>query len=136
MHHQTIKEIAEELNAALAGGVLGKVFQVSSSSFAIDFRRRERGYLFVSADPSLPRIYLGTRRTQEEEKLSLSLNEFGQAMRTNLTGSKLTAVTQDESERVVRLRLLRQEETGEVRERTFVAQLTGRSANLFLLDAQ
>jgi predicted ribosome quality control (RQC) complex YloA/Tae2 family protein len=32
--------------------------------------------------------------------------------------------------------LLRQEDTGEVQERTFVAQLTGRSANLFLLDAQ
>ena len=136
MHQQTIKKIVPELGSVLTGCVLGKIFQLSSGSFAIDFRRREAGYLFVSADPSQPRIYLIARPTRELEKQSKPLDEFGQAMRTNLTGSKLTAVRQDESERVVRFNLLRQEETGEVQERVFVAQLTGRSANLFLLDTQ
>ena len=136
MRQQTIKEIIHELSSALTGCVLGKIFQLSSASFAIDFRRREGGYLFVSADPSQPRIYLIARHTRELEKQSRPLDEFGQAMRTKLTGSKLTAAKQDESERVVRFNLLRQEETGEVQERVFVAQLTGRSANLFLLDTQ
>src|SRR6185295_16378867 len=93
------------------------------------------GYLFLSADPSLPRIYLITRRTRELEKQAIPLNEFGQALRTNLTSGKLHAVTQDESDRVVRFNLSRQEETGEIIERSLVAQLTGRSACLFLLDA-
>jgi predicted ribosome quality control (RQC) complex YloA/Tae2 family protein len=136
VHQQTIKAIVAELSSALTGRVLGKIFQLSSASFAIDFRRREGGYLFVSADPSLPRIYLITRRTREVEKQSIPLNEFGQALRTNLTSGKLTAVEQDESERVVRFNLLRQEEAGEIMEHSLVAQLTGRSANLFLLDAQ
>ena len=136
MRQQTIKEIVEEIRSALTGCVLGKIFQLSPASFAIDFRRREGGYLFVSADPSQPGIYLIARRARDLEKQSRTLDEFGQALRTNLTGGKLIAVNQDESERVVRFTLVRQEETGEVRERVFVAQLTGRSANLFLLDSE
>ena len=135
MHQQTVREIVAELGPALNGRVLGKIFQLSPASYAIDFRRREGGYLFVSADPSLPRIYLISRRTRELEKQSIPLSEFGQALRTNLSGGKLTALEQDESERVIRFSLLRQEETGEIIERIVVAQLTGRSACLFLLDA-
>jgi predicted ribosome quality control (RQC) complex YloA/Tae2 family protein len=135
VNQQTLKEIVDELSLALASGMLGKVFQLSPASFAFDFRRREGGFLFVSADPAQPRIYLIARAVRELEKRSRPLAEFGQALRTNFAGSKLTAIKQDTLERVVRFTLVRQEETGEVRERALVAQLTGRSANLFLLDA-
>jgi predicted ribosome quality control (RQC) complex YloA/Tae2 family protein len=136
VNQQTLKEIVDELSLTVTGGMLGKVFQLSPASFAIDFRRREGGYVFVSADPAQPRIYLIARPVRELEKQSTPLAEFGQALRTSLTGSRLTAVKQDTSERVVRFTLVRQEETGEVHERVLIAQLTGRSANLFLLDAE
>jgi predicted ribosome quality control (RQC) complex YloA/Tae2 family protein len=136
VNQENVKEIVAELQSALTDRVLGKIFQLSPASFAIDFRRREGGYLFVSAEPSLPRIYLIARRTRDLEKQSIPLNEFGQALRTNLTGAKVTLVEQDDGERVIRFHFLRQEETGEIIERTLVAQLTGRSACLFLLEAQ
>ena len=136
MEHQTLKAIVDELSQVLTSATLGKIFQLSHASFAIDFRRRDGGYLFVSGEPSLPRIHLIARPTRELEKQSKPLDEFGQALRTTLTGSKLISVEQDETERVVRFTLVRQEETGEIQERVLVAQLTGRSANLFLLDSQ
>ena len=136
MEYQTLKAIVDEISQVLTSATLGKIFQLSHASFAIDFRRRDVGYLFVSAEPSLPRIYLIARPTSELEKQSKPLDEFGQALRTTLTGSKLVSVEQDETERVVRFNLVRQEETGEIQERVLVAQLTGRSANLFLLNSQ
>jgi predicted ribosome quality control (RQC) complex YloA/Tae2 family protein len=136
VNQETLKQIVEELSLALTSGVLGKIFQLSAASFAIDFRRREGGYLFLSADPASPRVYLIARPVRELEKHSKTLDEFGQALRINLTGGRVTNVTQDESERVVRFTFERQEETGEITERVLVAQLTGRSANLFLLDDQ
>jgi len=134
VNQQTLKQIVDELGLALTNCVPGKIFQLSAASFAIDLRRRESGYLFVSADPALPRIYLIARTVRELEKQSQPLDEFGQALRINLTGGRLTEVSQDESERVVRFTFVRQEDTGEIMERVLATQLTGRSANLFLLD--
>ncbi|MCU1267171.1 MAG: hypothetical protein JWM21_3489 [Acidobacteria bacterium] len=136
MNQQTLKQIVDELSLALTNCVPGKIFQLSAHSFAIDFRRSESGYLFLSVDPASPRIYLIVRPVRELEKQSQPLDEFGQALRIKLTGGSLTAVSQDEAERVLRFTLVRQEDTGEVRQRVLVAQLTGRSANLFLLDDQ
>jgi predicted ribosome quality control (RQC) complex YloA/Tae2 family protein len=133
VHLKTIKGIVDELNAALKGRVFGKIFRLSSASFAIDFRRRGE-YLFLSADPSLPRLYLIERPVRQLEKESTSLDEFGHALRTNLNGAILTEIERDESERVVRFSFVRHEDTGEMQQRTLVAQLTGRSANLLLLD--
>ncbi len=133
MHQETIKAIVAEFGTFLPGRVLGKIFQLSSASFAIDLRHRGE-YLFLSAEPSSPRIYLISRAVRELEKQTIPLDEFGHALRINLTGATLVSVTQDEFERVVRFEFSRREETGEKRQRTLVAQLTGRSANLLLLD--
>lgn len=136
MQQQTLQHIVTELRDTLIGATLGKIFQLSRNSLAIDFRRRDSGYLFVSTEPSLPRIYLIQRPVRELEKQSTPQGDFGQTLRATLTAAKVTGITQDEAERVVRISLLRQEETGELVERVLVAQLTGRSANLFLLDAE
>jgi predicted ribosome quality control (RQC) complex YloA/Tae2 family protein len=136
VNQQTLKKIVDELSIALTDSVVGKIFQLSGVSFAFDFRRRESGYLFVSADPGMPRIYLIARTVRALEKESKPLDEFGQALRINLSGGKLIEVSQDEFERVVRLTIVRQEDTGEFTERVLVTQLTGRSANMFLLDDQ
>jgi predicted ribosome quality control (RQC) complex YloA/Tae2 family protein len=136
MRHETIKEIVYEIDSLVTGRVLSKVFQLSSFSFAFDFRSSESLLLFMSAEPALPRLYFISRRRRDLEKQSQPLSSFGQAARSNLGGGKLTSVRQDEAERIIRFSFLRQEETGDVHERFLVVQLTGRSANLFLLNDQ
>src|SRR4030081_803749 len=134
MHPQTIEEIVREIGATLVGRSVGSILQPGTLALAIDFRSRDRDYLFLSADPSLPRVHLISRPQRQLEKTSIPLSAFGQAVRGNLAGSKLVSVNKDEHERIVRFNFQREEETGELQERVLMAQLTGRSANLLLLD--
>lgn len=134
MHQDTLKEIASELDARLRGRFLGKLFQLSDLSLAIDFGLKGDGYLFISIEPSSPRMYLIKRGTRELEKQSVSLLHFSQALRAILGGGRLMSITKESDERVVRLSFVVEDELGDSGARELIVQLTGRSANLFLLD--
>jgi predicted ribosome quality control (RQC) complex YloA/Tae2 family protein len=134
VHQQTIEQIVEEIRAQITGRFAGRIFQLSPLSLAIDFGLREAGYLFVSAEPAAPRVYLIKRSQRELEKQSMPAAPFAQAMRTALGGHKLTAVTKDPAERVVRFDFSGTDEGDETKTTTLIAQLTGRSANLYLVD--
>ncbi|HVQ37768.1 MAG TPA: NFACT family protein, partial [Pyrinomonadaceae bacterium] len=135
MHQATLKEFVEESASLLRDRFLGKIFQLSDSSFVIDFGLKSDGFLFISAEPAAPRLYLIKRSTRELEKQSLSLSHFGQALRASLGGGKLLSITKDADERVIRLSFDVTDDLGDSQVRELIAQLTGRSANLFLLEA-
>ena len=134
MHQETLKKIAGEMDNQLRGRFLGRLFQLSPVSLALDFGARDAGYLFISVDPSAPRLYLIKRTSRALEKESISPSPFTQSLRANFGGGQLLTVIKDEHERIVRLAFSQTDELGEPHARTLVAQLTGRSANLFLLD--
>ena len=135
MHEETLKEIVNELDKLLPGRFFGRIFQLTSLSLAIDFGLREHGFLFISIEPAAPRLYLIKRTGRELEKGSVPLSSFVQAMRGVLGGGALQSLRKDENERVVRFSVVGQDDLGDSLNHTLVAQLTGRSANLFLLDA-
>jgi predicted ribosome quality control (RQC) complex YloA/Tae2 family protein len=122
---QLLQNVVAELQTNLTGRYLGKIFQLSPVSFAVDFGLRGT-YLFVSVDPASPRMYLIRRRQRDLEKQSGPLGSFGQLLRSKLSGQPVTGVEKDPSDRIVRLSFGSQ---------TLLAQLTGRTADLFLLDA-
>ncbi|HEV2837529.1 MAG TPA: NFACT family protein, partial [Pyrinomonadaceae bacterium] len=124
MHPQLLQNVVEELRTNLTGKYLGKIFQLSSVSFALDFGLRGR-FLFVSVDPASPRLYLVQRRVKELEKQSQPLAAFGQALHSKLGGASITSIEKEPGDRIVRFSFGSQ---------TLVAQLTGRTADLFLLD--
>lgn len=134
MNQETLREIVSELSEVLPGRFFGRMFQLSPLSVAIDFGVREQGYLFVSVEPADPRLYLIKRRTRELEKAATSLSPFAQAMRATFGGGSVTAIVLDKEDRIVRLSFSIENELGDLLEPTLVAQLTGRSANLFILD--
>lgn len=135
MNDETIKAIVEEVAPQLVGQPLGKVFQLSRTSLAIDFRLKDSSYLFLSVDPSLdPRLYLIRRRVRELEKQSMQPSPFLLALRKHLSGAELKELFKDESDRIVRFIFRGRDTLGNTRERSLVAQLTGRAANLLLLD--
>jgi predicted ribosome quality control (RQC) complex YloA/Tae2 family protein len=134
MRQETLQAVVAELETTLVNHTVGRVFQTSPLSLAIDFGVRQTGYLFVSAEPAQPRIHLIKRSAKELEKQSLPPALFAQALRSILAGAQLVAIAKDETERVVRFRFLVEDDLGARGFRTLVCQLTGRSANLFLLD--
>lgn len=133
MHQWLIPRVVEELRTSLTGRFFGKIFQLTPRTFAFDFGLRGE-YLFVSADPASPRLYLTKRRLKELEKQSVPLTAFGQTLRSKLSGAHLINISKDPLDRIVRLTFRIDDELNEIIFRRLVIQLTGRTADLFLLD--
>lgn len=128
MNTDQIQAVTQELRAALTGRFFGKVFQLTPLSFAFDFGLRGE-FLYVNVEPASPRLYLIRRRTRDLEKQSQPLGAFGQSLRTMLSGASLTAISKDPLDRIVRFSFYRENVF-----RRLLVQLTGRTADLFLLD--
>ncbi|MDQ3686656.1 MAG: NFACT family protein [Acidobacteriota bacterium] len=135
MNDATLFTIVEELKRALEGSVPGKVFQLSRASLVIDFRPGNGRYLFVAVEPNAPRLHMIARTVRELEKESLAPSPFVLALRKHLGGAALRAIGKDAGDRIVRFVFEVKDAVGHVEGRTLIAQLSGRSANLFLLDA-
>ena len=128
MDQSLIYRVVPELRSALSGRYFGKIYQLSPISFAIDFGLRGE-FLLISVDPSNPRFYLTHRRTRDLEKQSLPLNAFGQVMRSKLSGAHFVSISKDPLDRIVRLTFRVDDVFWRI-----VVQLTGRTADVFLLD--
>lgn len=135
MNQDILKELVDELNELLTGRFVGKIFQLSSLSLAIDFGLKEKGFLLIAVEPAQPRLHLIRRPARELERASVPLASFGQSLRAALGGGRLINLVKEKNERVLRFSFAVANDLGETEDRSLVAQLTGRSANLFLLDA-
>lgn len=135
MNEATLQIIAEELSGFLIGQKFGKIFQLSRLQMAVDFRLHDGSYLFISVEPINPRIYLIKRRLKDLEKQSQNPNAFTLFLRKRLANAVLTKISKDENERILRFFFDAQDEIENLKNYTLVVQLTGRSANIFLLDA-
>jgi predicted ribosome quality control (RQC) complex YloA/Tae2 family protein len=134
MDDQSIREIVDEITPLIIHRAPGKIFQLGSASLAIDFGLREPGYLFLGADPSAPRMHLIRRRVRDLEKQSAPLAQFSLTLRKELADTQLDAIEKDAADRIVRFDFVGRDELGNPKRRVLVAQLTGRSANLLVLD--
>jgi len=123
VHPQLLQRIVEELRTNLTGRYLGKIIQLSSVSFAFDFGLRGE-FLFVSVDPASPRLYLIRRRAKDLDRQGVPLGPFGQLLRDKLGGHSVTSIEKDVADRIVRVTF---------DSLTLLVQLTGRTADLFLL---
>jgi len=128
MDQGVIKRVVEELRGVLVGKYVGKVYQLTPVSFAIDLGLRGE-FLFLSVDPASPRLYLIHRRTKDLEKQSVPLNTFGQMLRVKLGGAYIVNISKDPLDRIVRVTF-----RTDNRFRKLAIQLTGRTADIFLLD--
>jgi predicted ribosome quality control (RQC) complex YloA/Tae2 family protein len=136
LNEATIQAVIAELLPLLKGKKLGKIFPLSRLSLAVDFRLADGRYLFLGFENNpAPRIYLIKRRVKDLEKQARTPAPFLLLLRKRLGSAVLTRLVKIENERIVRFELLAEDELGERKNYTLLAQFTGRSANLFLLDA-
>jgi predicted ribosome quality control (RQC) complex YloA/Tae2 family protein len=136
MNESTLEIICSEIARSLQGKRLGKIFPLSRFETAIDFRLPDSRYLFISVEPSAPRIYLITRRLRDLERSSGNPSPFLLALKKRLSGATLDSVEKIPGERVLRFAFSGQDEMGNVGRHSLIVQITGRSANLFLLDEE
>jgi len=133
MDQVLIQRVVEELRSALTGRFFCKIFQLTPLSFVFDFGLRGE-FLLINAYSASPRLYLIRRRLRDLEKQSVPLTSFGQVLRLKLSGGHLISISKDPLDRIVRLTFRIEDEVNGIVFRRLVVQLTGRTANLFLLD--
>jgi predicted ribosome quality control (RQC) complex YloA/Tae2 family protein len=134
VNEKTLEQICAELESVLTGQKFGKIFTLSRLQLAVDFRLNESLFLFISVESTNPRIYLIKRRLRDLEKQSGNPNPFVLFLRKRLSNAVLESVEKIEKERVLLFDFSIQTELGQNENYSLVTQLTGRSANLFLLD--
>lgn len=130
----TLEKISAEIENELVGKKFGKIFPLSKLQLAIDFRAPNAKFLFVSLEPASPRVYLINRRLRDLEKLSLNPSAFVMVLRKRLSNAVLRSIEKLAGERVLSFSFINQNELGETEYYSLLVQITGRSANLFLLD--
>lgn len=134
MNEITLEQIRRELETFLTGQKFGKIFSLARLAIAVDFRLPDSQFLFISLEPGAPRIYLIKRRLRDLEKESGNPNPFVLFLKKRLSNAVLDSIEKIENERILIFRFTARTELGETEKYSLAAQLTGRSANLFLLD--
>jgi predicted ribosome quality control (RQC) complex YloA/Tae2 family protein len=125
-----LKEITNELNDELRGGVVSKIHQSDQRTLILRIFIRGRDLkLLISAHHGLPRIHL-TERPYPNPPAPLRFCAF---LRSRITNARIEGVFQTGLERICSVELAKKD--GEaIQKMRLVAELTGKSSNIILVD--
>ncbi len=125
---QEIAAVVAEIAPVLTGGWIQKVFQPTPHAITLEVRARGHTLsLLLSADPESARLHLLSRRLPNPALPP----PFCQYLRAHIQGGRIDGIEQVHGDRIIRIRLAAREGL-----RSLMAELTGRSADLLVLDAE
>ena len=123
----TIANITSELNKTLPGGRIYKIAQPESDELLLTIKNHSTQYrLFLSADASLPLVYL----TESNKQSPLTAPGFCMLLRKHLQNAKIVAVTQPGLERIIHLELEHLNELGDVCRKKLIVEIMGKHSNI------
>ncbi|MEK6531027.1 MAG: NFACT family protein [Deltaproteobacteria bacterium] len=127
MQQGLLENIVSELNARLAGGVISKIQQSDEKNILLKvFARTGQARLIISAHKRLSRLHL-TEREFENPAAPLRFCAF---LRSRIEGAVVAGFTHRPGENIVELGLKKGGSAF-----TLVAELTGKSSNIILVDS-
>ena len=107
-----------------------KIHQPSRDTVLIHLRSRDgRCKLLINPNPAAPRLHLTTANPENPPEPPM----FCMLLRKHLSGARLTGVTQPEMERMAMFTFDCIDELGDSVQKQLVAELMGRTCNLYLL---
>jgi predicted ribosome quality control (RQC) complex YloA/Tae2 family protein len=134
MDNFLLQRIVNELEPLLAGHRMRKVYQIGVTGLAIDLRLRDGRWLMVSTDPRELALYLTARNPKQSgEELRLDTG-FVALIKKYLGGARIVSIDKLGYDRVVNLRFAAEDDDGRSCERTMIVSLTGRAANVLLVE--
>lgn len=121
-----ITAVVKEIAPAIKAGCIQKVFQPTPRTITLEIRTPGHTLsLFISADPETARLHVLTQRFPNPP----SPPPFCQFLRAHIQGARIDGLEQVQGDRIAHLRLTAREGPC-----TLIAELTGRKANLLLID--
>lgn len=125
--------LVSELNTALAGAKIDKIYQPGRDEVVLTLRTRGGSKkLLLSANPSRPRPQLTELSRENPDTPPM----FCMLLRKHLTGGRILSIEQPPLERVVDIKLEAVNELGDRVERRLVLEAISRRANLVLVDGE
>ncbi|HXZ34924.1 MAG TPA: NFACT family protein [Thermodesulfobacteriota bacterium] len=126
-----IHGIVEELKKEITGTFISKVYQMNRTDLLLRLRRSgDEKQLLLSTHPDFFRLHL----TEKKYANPMVPPRFCTYLRKHIGGARVSGVTQDRYERVVRVGLQKMMDAGVIREVFLVAELVGKMSNLLLLE--
>ncbi len=123
---EEIKDVVAEIAPALEGGWVQKVYQPHDEAITLEVRSQGKTHqLYISTDPETARLHFLSRKYPNPP----TPPPFCQLLRARLEGARIEHVRQVGGDRIVRIDM-----THEGQPAALVAELTGRTANMILLD--
>ena len=123
--------VLEEIREKAMGGRIEKIHQPARDSILVQLRCDSGRYkLLFGISPASPRLYL----TEASPENPAQPPMFCMFLRKHLSGGRLLKVSQLPMERVAEFTFSCISELGDPVERRLVAELMGRTCNLYLLD--
>jgi len=121
-----IAKVMGELAPALVGGWIQKIYQPADRTLALEIRTPGRTHrLLISCHPETARLHFTTAAIQNPP----TPPPFCQFLRAHLQGARIDHIEQIQGDRIVQLAL-----TGKEGPCRLVAELTGKTSNLLVLD--
>ncbi len=126
-----LSAVLEEIRA-LGEARVDKIHQPSRDAVILHLRGREsRGKLLIHPNPAAPRLHLTTSNPENPPEPPM----FCMLLRKHLLGARLVEITQPPMERMAIFTFACIDEMGDPVQKTLVAELMGRTCNLYLLGA-
>ena len=123
----TIANIVYELNQELAGSRLYKIAQPEEDELLLTFKTKDgQKKLFLSADASLPLIYL----TAESKPSPMTAPNFCMLLRKHLQNARVIAIRQPGLERIVQMELEHLDEMGDLCRKELIIEIMGKHSNI------
>ena len=126
--------VIHELNTALAGARVDKIYQPGRDEVVLALRTQSAGNvrLLLSASPAHPRLHLTALPLENPEKPPM----FCMLLRKHMSGARLLEIVQTPLERVAALRFEALNELGDRVERRLILEAISHRTNLLLLDGE
>lgn len=133
MNRETISQLVDELRSNCLDHELIRVIPSGESEITLHLREADPPFIVVSCHPRLHRVLSVKRRLRDLEKAG-SHTQFSIGINRDLSGGIIRSVEVSDEDRIVSIGFDIRNLDGSISERTMVAQMTGRSSNIFLLD--
>ena len=128
-----IHGIVGELNEEITGGFIAKVYQMNRTDLLFRLRLRgEEKQLLISTHPNFYRLHL----TEKKYPNPPVPPRFCTYLRKHITGARVTEVSQDPYERVIRVGLQKRMDAGITRDLVLVTELVSKGSNVLLLEGE
>ena len=128
-----LKAVLSEIREKTAGARVEKIHQPSRDTVILQLRCEQgREKLLFAPNPAAPRLHLTAANPENPDQPPM----FCMLLRKHLSGARLAEITQLPMERLARFTFDCIDEMGDPVKKHLVAELMGRTCNLYLLDGQ